>query len=218
MAGKLSDYQRKLRVWYREARYSALMTGGRRNELIEARLTHLFRLTNRFLSDLGVDYWLVYGTLLGQYRCNQLIPGDRDLDFGAGERDYQTIWGARHLLPVGLTMYDTSHNHYGPKLCVTWEGWEADLYFYRDDGATLQCYEKSPNIGDRAPFPRTYVYPKRAATFLGEATFIPNDSLAYLTHTYGYIGANAVKDPKTGYWYPKEKRDSGTETANSGIS
>ena len=28
----------------------------------------VYKVANRFLQDLGVDYWLVYGTLLGYYR------------------------------------------------------------------------------------------------------------------------------------------------------
>jgi hypothetical protein len=187
----------------RNVRYSRLVRGRRRAEAMRAALEPVYRATNRFLLALDVEYWLVYGTLLGHHREGGLLAGDRDVDFGAHEREYPKIWSARARLPPGFRMYDTSRNHYGPKLYVVHRGWEADIYFYKDAGGLLQSYERSRNLGDMQPFPRTFVYPRRRTTFLGETTYVPHDAEAYLVHTYRYIGPNAVRDPLTGYWSPR---------------
>ncbi len=200
MNNKLQDFTRQLRVLRRNLRHSRLLGRQRQQAAIQARLTEVYSVTNRFLYNLQLEYWLVYGTLLGYYRTGEIIAGDRDVDFGVHERHYAQVWAARVALPPGFRMFDTSYNHYGPKLYVEHRGWEADIYFYKDANDQLQSYEKSNNLGDMQPFPRSVVYPRRPATFLGEATYIPQDAHAYLVHTYGYIGSDAVKDRKTGYW------------------
>lgn len=203
MNSKVHDYTRQVRVLLRNLRYSRLLGRRRQQMAIQSALTQVYLVTNRFLHHLHIDYWLVYGTLLGWHRTGEIIPGDRDVDFGAHERHYTQIWAARSALPPGFRMFDTSHRHDGPKLYVVHRGWEADIYFYKDANDRLQSYERSNNLGDMQPFPKGFVYPLRPATFLGEATYVPQDALSYLEHTYGYIGFDAVKDPKTGYWHQR---------------
>lgn len=203
MTGRLHDVWRQARVFARGVRYSRLVLGDRQNDAIRSELEAVYRATNRFLRSLGVEYWLVAGTLLGYHREGGLIVGDRDVDFGAHEKEYQRIWQARGNLPPDFRMYDTSRKHYGPKLYVVRRSWEADIYFYQDASGLLQSYVKSDDLGEMAPFRREFVYPLRPATFLGEPTTIPHDAEAYLVHTYGYIGRAGVRDPKTGYWAPK---------------
>jgi hypothetical protein len=205
MRGRLHDALRQARVLARNVRYSRRLRGRAGLDAQRAGLEAVYRATNSFLARLGVEYWLVYGTLLGYHREGRLLEGDRDVDFGAHEREYARIWQARDLLLPGCRMYDTSHKHHGPKLYVVHRGWEADIYFYRDEGGRLQSWEKSRNPGDMAPFPREFVYPLRAVTFLDEPTRVPHYAEAYLVHTYGYIGRDAVRDPKTGYWRPKDR-------------
>jgi hypothetical protein len=190
----------------RDARHSRLVLGARRIEAIRRGLEAVYHGTNRFLRELGVEYWLLYGTLLGMHREGRLLDGDRDVDFGAHEREYPRIWQARHALPAGFRMVDTSANHHGPKLYVVHRGWEADIYFYRDADGLLHSHLKSRYIAETAPVPRGFVYPLRPAAFLGEPTTVPNDVLACLVHTYRYIGRDAVMDPATGYWSPREAR------------
>lgn len=203
MSGSLHDALRQGRVLLRNIRHSRLVAGAEHEKKKYAALEEVYAATNRFLYNLGVEYWLVYGTLLGYYRNGGLIKGDRDIDFGASEKEYETIREARAELPDGFRMFDTSHKHGGPKLyVVSSTGWEADIYFYRDRDGQLQVYENSPNTGDTMPFPREYVYPLKAATFLGKPTNVPNDAEAYLRHTYRYLGEDGVRDPKTGYWHP----------------
>lgn len=196
----LHDTGRPLRLLARHARYSRLVLGSRRDECIHQELATLFRVVNEMLRRSGVEYWLNYGTLLGWFRSRSLIPGDRDVDFGTPAPSYPVVWEARHLLPPGYAMHDTSYRHHGPKLYVTHRGWEADIYFYREQDGLWQSCEKSRNPGDVAPFPRGFVAPLQEAEHLGEATWVPRNPEAWLRHTYGYIGEDAIQDPLTGYW------------------
>lgn len=197
------EVQRHARLLRRHLRHSRWALGAQREAVIARRLTVLFRDVNRYLRGLGVEYWINYGTLLGYHRGGGLLPGDRDVDFGAHEREFQRVWERRAALPPGFSMHDTSPKHRGPKLYVAYEGWEADIYFYEDRGEVLASYERSHNPGDVAPFPRDFVYPRQEVTLLAERTWAPAQIEAWLRHTYGYIGEDAVRDRRTGYWRPR---------------
>ena len=199
----LHDWTRPLRLLVRHTRYSPLALGTERERRIELELVTLFREVNAMLSRCGVEYWITYGTLLGWHRNRGLLARDYDIDFGLPIAAYPATWEARHLLPPGFVMHDTSHRHHGPKLYVRHHGWEADLYFYRECNGQLQSCEKSGNQGDVAPFPSDFVHPRQETEFLGAATWRPHNPEAWLRHTYGYIGADAVQDPRTGYWHQR---------------
>ena len=169
-------------------------------------LEELFKVTNRFLRELDVEYWLVFGTLLGYYREGQIMRHDYDIDFGAHEGEYKKIWENRRRLPRGFSMYDTGYKHPGPKLYVSYKGWEADIYFYEDMSSRLRCYITSTVQGDLKSFPKDYVYPLTETTFMGENTLVPNQVEPYLVHMFGYIGENAWQDKETGYWHPKKSK------------
>lgn len=168
-----------------------------------AALEILFRTVNAQLRALGVEYALAYGTLLGWHREGRLLPHDLDVDFGAAVEAFPAIWAARTKLPRGFTMHDTSHHHHGPKLYVSYRGWEADIYFYAEENGRLRSLERSRNPGDVAPFPREYFFPRQPAVFLGEPTFVPAQPVALLTHLYRYLGPDAVRDPVTRYFRPR---------------
>jgi hypothetical protein len=163
-------------------------------------LTDVYHTVNQFLSKLDVRYCITYGTLLGWHRENGLIPGDRDVDFALVESDYEKIWRAREDLPGGYRMYDTSRYHRGPKLYISHKGFDADLYFFRVTGNTMQTLEITATSQYMQPFPADFIFPLRQADFLGSATFIPNFALDFLRHTYGYLGRNGVRDLVTGLW------------------
>lgn len=167
-------------------------------------LTKLFKFTNQYLMQLDTEYWLVDGTLLGYHRVNGILEHDVDIDIGAHESAFQTIWQNRNKLPQGFKMYDTSFKHRGPKLYIAYRGWEADIYFFEDQGEHLQCYATGSKSGEYLPFPKDYIYPLQYTCFLGENTYIPNQVIPYLEYVYGYIGEDAIQDKKTGYWFKAE--------------
>jgi hypothetical protein len=168
-------------------------------------MADVFRGVNSYLRDLGVDYWLVYGTLLGWHREGRILAHDRDVDFGAHADSFAKVWESRHRLPAGFKLRDTSQRHFGPKLYCEFRGWEADIYFFREAAGQLCSTERSPNPGDMRPFPRDYFYPAQPTRFLGESTWVPARPTDYLEHIYGYLGADAVRNPVTRFFEPSAK-------------
>lgn len=203
LANAAALLRRQLRLARRHLVYGPPGTWAYRRAARDAALAHVFRRVNAHLRALGGDYWIVYGTLLGWHRGGRILPHDADVDFGAPVGRYAEILASADRLPPGFTLRDTSHRHHGPKLCFDYRGWEADVYFFTENGGRLRSTERSRNPGDMVPFPRAYFYPPQPATFLGETTFVPAQVLPYLEHIYRYVGANAVRDPVTRYFRPR---------------
>ncbi len=167
-------------------------------------LKEFYEKTNSFLKDLGVEYWLSYGTLLGWYREGGIIAHDIDIDYAASSDMYERILKDEDKLPVGLKLFDTSENHKGPKLYFSYKGFDADIYFYEKREGMMYPTLISSIPSDMIEFPEEWIYPLREVSFLNNQTYVPSNTKAYLEHCYGYIGKNAAFDKKTGYYYPKE--------------
>ncbi|GMU52191.1 MAG: hypothetical protein AMXMBFR33_13370 [Candidatus Xenobia bacterium] len=191
---------RTARLLWRHVRYNPLLLGASHREAVARQLGRLFVTTNAFLRETGVDYWLAFGTLLGQHREGQIIRGDVDVDFGLRESDYTRVKKAASRLPPGFRLQDTSARHLGPKLYVEWDGWEADLYFYRAEQSWLLPLERGTFPGERSKIPDEFVFPLQSATFLGQETWLPARPRELLEHHYGYLGSDAVRDRATGYF------------------
>lgn len=161
-------------------------------------------MANSFLTQLEVDYFIIYGTLLGHYREGSIIEGDEDVDFASFEDHYQTIKDGARLLPPGYQLHDTSARHKGPKLYITDPyGWEMDIYFFREKDGAFQSTAIESNTVHMAPFARELVWPLKQANFLGQSTWVPNKTEDWLKHSYGYLGADGHFDNKTQLWYKK---------------
>lgn len=163
-------------------------------------LWELFEYSNQFLKDLEVDYWVNFGTLLGFYREKDIIRHDIDIDYGCHEKHYQYILDNRDRLPAMLTLHDTSNRHHGPKLYMSYKGFDADIYFYKESKKQLQSYEKTDWENYNAPIPKHQVYPTLDFEIRGFTTRIPNNTEAYLKTIYGSLDKDAVRNPETGYW------------------
>jgi hypothetical protein len=148
-APRCSAWQRQLRLLGHRLRLA-----GRRDAVRGPALTALFRGVNAWLRAVGTDHWLAYGTLLGWYREKAILPHDTDVDFGAPLAAYEVLRYAGGRLPPGFVLRDSSHRHHGPKLYVTYAGWEADLYFYAEADGLMRSTERSRNPGETEPFPR----------------------------------------------------------------
>jgi hypothetical protein len=187
----------------RHARHGRASFAGAASAAKADELGTLFRTVNAFLRDQGIDYTLAYGTLLGWHREQRILPHDCDIDFGTPVENHAALWAARERLPTGFTMHDTSARHRGPKLYIDYRGWDADIYFFAEKDGCLASLERSANPGDTAPFPRAYFFPPQPAEFLGERTFVPAQAEALLRHHYHYLGPDAVRDPVTRYFRPR---------------
>jgi len=197
------DISRHLRLLVRHVRYadSAWSESGRRARANA--LETLFRGVNAWLRETGVDHWIYFGTLLGWWREGRILAHDRDVDFAVPFATYDQVKAAAARLPRGFTLHDTSHRHGGPKLYISYRGWEADLYFLVEQEGRLHPILNSTLPGDTAPFPREWFYPARDAVFLGVVTRVPPEPESYLKNTYGYTGPDAELDPVTRYYRPR---------------
>lgn len=163
-------------------------------------LWELFELSNQFLSELNIEYWVNYGTLLGFYREKQIINHDIDIDFGCHEKFYPYILENLSKLPAELKFYDSSNRHLGPKVYMSYKGFDADIYFYRTEGERLYSYEKTYWKNYNAPIPEKYVFPTRELKIQDIKTLIPANPKNYLKTIYGNLSADAIRNPVTGYW------------------
>jgi len=195
------------RLWQYLNRFASVyfyaLPGGYTDRKIEI-LKKFYEISNTFLHELGVDYWLAYGTLLGYYREKGILKHDIDLDYGAPESSFDKIWNNKHLLPRELRLYNTSFKHRGPKLFFSYKGFDADIYFYEEKGDRLEPFLISSIPADMQALPVDFIYPLQPVDFLGLNTFVPAQSEKYLEHCYGYIGTNAIFDKQTGYWHEKK--------------
>ena len=191
------------RLVLRQVRYGTAPWSEEARSARARALAELFKGVNGWLGASGVEYLIVYGTLLGWQREGRILLHDRDVDFGVPESAFDVLWSRRSELPAGFCLEDTSWRHGGPKLYVTYRGWEADIYFFREEDDFLRTILVSDIPSDTRPFPKAWFYPRNPVTFLGEPTFVPRDPTSYLTHLYGYLGPDAVRDRKTGYFKPR---------------
>lgn len=171
-----------------------------KTELREKILWELFVMVNTFLKDLNIDYWANYGTLLGFYRGEGIISHDIDIDFGCGEEHYSYIWENRDKLHPSLKMCDTSKRNDGPKLYISYKGFDADIYFYRPDNGKLQTFEKTSWENYKAPIPSDFVFPTAEMEVKGVKTKVPGKTKEYLTFIFGNLSPDAKRNLKTGYW------------------
>lgn len=167
-------------------------------------LRQLFVVTNEYMKNTGATYWIDYGTLLGQYREDDIIYHDADVDYGAREEEFEKIWSQRHLLPKGFKLYNTSFRHRGPKLYFNYKGFDADVYFYEAKNGTLTSYENSKFQSEKTPYPAELALPTQKSIFLEQETYIPAKPKEYLEHIYHYLGHNGKRDLSTGYWHEKK--------------
>ncbi|MDX1638569.1 MAG: LicD family protein [Balneolaceae bacterium] len=175
-------------------------TRGNQQQIRKNILWDLFDICNRFLRSLDADYWVNYGTLLGFYRKQDLIPHDIDIDFGCRKCHYREILQNADRLGPDVTLHDTSARHYGPKLYLNYKGFDADIYFYDHTGGQLISYENTEWPNYRAPIPEEYVFPTRRYEIKGYYTRVPADTEQYLRTIYGNLSEHAKRNEDTGYW------------------
>lgn len=194
---KTIEYQFR-RTWEYTQRYiHTRMKGADARKQI---LWELFELSNQFLADLEIEYWVNYGTLLGFYREDDIMGHDLDIDFGCHEKHFNYIMESLDRLPAELSMHDTGFKHRGPKLYMSYKGFDADIYFYREENGQLFSSEKTHWPNYNAPIPLEQTLPTQSAEVQGITTQFPAQTEAYLKTIYGNLAADAKRNPETGYW------------------
>ena len=135
-----------------------------------------------FTDQLGLDLFLMYGTLLGCHRDGRFIPGDDDLDVGyltsctdPEQLKQETRDVVRALLDAG---FDISTRH-GGSLFKIWQGQiDIDVYpvwFHRGRAWGYDAIDATP--GD--------YHPAVERDLLGTLVLVPHRPEALLSATYG---------------------------------
>lgn len=163
-------------------------------------LEDLFHVVNEFLISSGEEYWLDFGTLLGYHREGGIIPHDIDIDFSMLEKSYPQVLKIKNKLPRGFQFYDTSSRHNGPKLYISYKGFDADIYFYHEIGDEIRSTEKTKWANEMQLIPKELVMPISEAEFLNRKTSVPVNPQRYLEYVYGYLGNDGTRDKETGFW------------------
>lgn len=87
------------------------------------------------LDSIGIHYWLDFGTLLGIYRDNSLLPNDLDIDLGVFLKDYSSeIEKAMKTYGFKLKKeYSIDNKNYGLEQTYELDGVTVDLFYYSYD-------------------------------------------------------------------------------------
>ena len=157
----------------------------------------LLRAAADFLNKCGVPFWLDYGTLLGDYRCNGHLPYDEDVDLAMMEDAYPLLLRQTHRLDPAYEFYDTSYRHDGPKCGIMHRkfGGNCDFYTYRrlENGCLRICLGPEwRGTMDARDVPEDLVFPLEPTRMDGLSLLRPRRLREYLEHRYGCIDYPAV--------------------------
>lgn len=192
----LPYHLRRIKEYTQRYFFTSILNTSSKKEI----LWDLFVETNRFITDLNIEYWANFGTLLGFYREDDIIEHDVDVDFGCDDKFYELIWNNKNKLSSDFKMYDSSSRHLGPKLYISYKGFDADIYFYKYEKDLLYTYEKTDWGNYTRPIPAKLVFPLQGFNVRNVKTFVPKNTKGYLEFVYGNIAANAKRNPNTGFW------------------
>lgn len=152
----------------------------------QARLRLLLGLTDGFLRNHRIEYWIDFGVLLGAVRHRGLIPWDHDLDIGLDSENFRRLVEiCKRSGEAGPLKFEWACPHV---YRFTHEDTWVDIFEYerRDD---LLCPALS--IADRegdpcyADHPRGDIYPLRSLQIFGRAYPAPGQAEACLRRYYG---------------------------------
>jgi len=173
----------------------------------------LLRAAADFLKKCGIEFWIDYGTLLGQSRGEGLLSHEHDVDLSVMEEAYPLLQRQLHLLDPDCEFYDTSYRHDGPKCGITHRrfGGNCDFYTYRrlENGSLRICLGPEwHGTMDARDIPADLIFPLEHVRMNGLPVLRPGRTRDYLEHRYGYIHHPAVlKDDGSGHYRSIWKQD-----------
>jgi hypothetical protein len=158
-----------------------------------------------FLEKCGVEFWIDYGTLLGNHRGDGHLSHESDVDLAMMEEAYPVLQTNLHHLHPDYEFYDTSYRHDGPKCGIVHRqfGGNCDFYTYRRVGGLLRICLGPAWHGtmDARDIPPDLIFPLDRTRMHGLSIMRPGRHREYLEHRYGYIDHPAVaRDDGSGHY------------------
>lgn len=165
-------------------------------------LTHLYEITRDITSLLnkeGVDYFIMYGTLLGQVRHNQtFIPWDTDVDIVVIDKDKEKV--VRLLTKKLPTTYDLMEGEKILKVNFSKSNHlHADIYFWEEKAGVLIDTLNDYWVKNRVK--KNDVFPLSISKLYDLDVKVPKNSIHVLKDTYG---ADCLKSAYKKYALKKE--------------
>ena len=99
----------------------------------------LLRETDALCRELGINYYLIGGTLLGAVRHGGFIPWDADIDIAMRRKDYEAFrsyWASHTDGKYFYEHYTTDPNHWGPHAILRKKG--SHIHYVRRDKEKYQ--------------------------------------------------------------------------------
>ena len=140
----------------------------------------------------NLDYFLIYGSLLGCSRNNKIIPWDGDIDFSILEgKDYSILKNMLENCGHKIHLYDDKNSYYQcMKIChvsgqKTHEAWSwpwIDVYFHRIENNEIKLVNVNKNIFYKNHSEK--FYPLKKMMFENLAVNVPNQNASILNDLY----------------------------------
>lgn len=193
-------------------------------------LRNLMRTYLSTFAQLGIDTWLVHGSLLGWWWGEKILPWDSDVDvmvtessiyYLAAYYNMTTFWfktrgykqGRNYLLEVNPNYKNREQTDIDNRIDARWIDTETGLFI----DITAARYNLTHPQGegmmsckDGHEFRDTYVFPLRKTTFEGVPAKIPYRYKEFLVSEYGEDALNNtdyhghIFDQSKMRWLPKE--------------
>ena len=141
------------------------------------------------LDEIGIKFWLDYGTLLGVYRDGKLISYDTDVDVGVFLSDYSSkIISAMEKHGFNYERKIVVDNGaYAMEQSFSYRNVKIDLFYYRKEGDKMISHLFPLN--DQKKFVVREIYTTYSGftsiKFLDQDFTIPKDTELRLKETYG---------------------------------
>lgn len=158
---------------------------------VQHHLYDLLRAFQTWTQSFNVDFWLDYGSALGAYRHEAIIPWDDDVDVGMLERDMTvlpTTWQTGKYLweknpHASLDKFDEENTVAGRFICKQ-TGIFIDVFTYRIKGDKLYNTYSIKDTEKKTWMPAHFVYPLRMVTLGNDMYKVPQNLKEYLMIYY----------------------------------
>ena len=162
-------------------------------------LTELYTMVADIAAENDVKPFLLYGSLLGQQRNNQLICYDYDFDMGIVSTDFNKLYSALQN-KIDTNKYKIKHydNYFiGKSIQIvdkkTALNLDIDFYIKQSNGSFKRdltyfwfiVRKYLSNECNKRDIPADWLLPLQPVSFLGKNTYIPNNPKAFLECDYG---------------------------------